>query len=149
MNSDRDDDRIDRKFRGLKAHTERPGAIPDFAAMMAKARIESERPAGIEMEARPRRDFVHIGGWMSLAAAAAAAGLLLLNPASSDADLAFERLVSTYTADVSSGAWRSPTSGLLETPGLDLGSVPSIGGMIRGLDRTDAPTPDGPEGRDS
>ena len=78
---------------------------------------------------------------MSLATAAAAAGVLLVSPPADTADAEFERLVAAYAR---SGSWTSPTASLLEIPGIDLAEVPSIGGALPGVDGSDAPN-----GRDS
>ena len=86
---------------------------------------------------------------MSLAAAAAAAGLLLVEPSAATADAEFERLVLAFATDGAAGAWRSPTSSLLNTPGLDLGSVPSVGEFMPTGDAIRSSDPNGPEGRDS
>jgi hypothetical protein len=138
-----DDDRIREEFRVLRADTERPRGVPDFQALMARAKVEaSTGPA-------PRHSFVRIGGWVSLAAAAAVAGLFFLNPSLTDEDARFESLVTAFASDAATGAWQSPTSTLLEIPGLDLGTVPSIGGSIRGVEPAGSPIPVGPEGRGS
>jgi len=139
---ERDDDRIRDDFHELRAHVGRPGAPPNFDVMMARARIESERESrpeldvagggarGSDSERASRRRLTRIGGWMSLAAAAAAAGLLLFEPSSVEADAEFQSLVVAFAADGATGAWRSPTSSLLDIPGIDLGTVPSVGDFI-------------------
>jgi hypothetical protein len=47
----------------------------------------------------------------------------------------FERLVAAYASQAAGGSWASPTSGLLDVPGMELmRSVPAIGAPVRGLD---------------
>jgi hypothetical protein len=156
---EKDDDRIRDDFLELRAHVERPEAIPDFETMMARAHAEvGARPAlavvdggasGSRSERDARRQLTRIGGWMSLAAAAAAAGLLLVEPPSADADAEFQSLVIAFAADGAAGAWRSPTSSLLSLPGLDLGSVPSVGELMPRGDAIRSADGTGTEGRDS
>jgi hypothetical protein len=130
------------------------GRIPDFDAMMVRARADAASQGvgidGVDQLASRRRLF-RTGGWMTLATAAAATGLMfLVSPGStSEADAEFERLVASYASTSASGTFNSPTSGLLEIPGLDLGAVPSVGDALRGFDPT-ATRPDQQiEGRDS
>ena len=143
-------------FRTLRSDVETSGAVPDFGGMMAAARAEiDEVPALrlIDAEADresvqsdpplPRTVWMRPGTWLSAAMAAAAVGLLLVGPGENTADADFERLVAAYSADAALGAWRSPTEGLMRTPGLDLGSVPSITPTVPG----ERPRPE--EGRDS
>ena len=127
MTEQREDDRIRAGFEALRAEASRPGAVPDFAEMISRARHASE-PVEPVVRAIPSRRAVQIGGWMSLAAAAAVVGLLLVGPRATDADAEFERLVSDYSELMAGGAWRSPTAPLLDVPGLDLGAVPSFAG---------------------
>lgn len=159
MTRDTEDKRIREDFEELRAHTERAGVVPEFDAMMARAKsdavstpdldlIQGGAPASVR-ERVSRRRIVRVGGWMSLAAAAAAAGLLLVGPSSATTDAEFESLVLAFAMDAASGAWHSPTSSLLDTPGLDLASVPSVGELmptgdaIRSAERSES------EGRDS
>lgn len=146
MTEQREDDRIRAGFEALRAEASRPGAVPDFAEMISRARHASE-PVEPVVRAIPSRRAVQIGGWMSLAAAAAVVGLLLVGPRATDADAEFERLVASYSTTAAT-AFHSPTSGLLRTPGLDLGSVPSIGQGVRGMDRPPV-NEASPNGRDS
>jgi hypothetical protein len=156
---DTDNDRIREEFRVLRADTERPRGVPDFQALMARAKVDSSTRPVVEVVeggtgrhdvgADPRHSLVRIGGWVSLAAAAAAAGLLFFNPFLTNEDAEFESLVTAFASDAATGAWQSPTSTLLEIPGLDLGTVPSIGGSIRGVEPAGSPIPVGPEGRGS
>jgi len=146
VTEEREDDRIRAGFEALRTDASRPGAVPDFAEMISRAHHASESVEPV-VHAIPRRRAVQVGGWMSLAAAAAVVGLLLVGPRATDADAEFERLVASYSSTAAT-AFHSPTSGLLRTPGLDLGSVPSIGQGVRGMDRppvTDVPR----DGRDS
>jgi hypothetical protein len=95
-----------------------------------------------------RRRVMQIGGWASAAVAAAVAGVLLMG-GPSDADREFERLVASYTTDLSAGAWSSPTAALMNVPGMNLTrSVPSFGTTIRGLDPSQRPNVPEPETRD-
>jgi hypothetical protein len=150
-----DDRDLREEFELLREDVRGSGRVPDFDAMLLRARDEiGSRPAlqvaaGGGDNTRVRRRAVRVGGWVTLATAAAAAGILLIgSPAPAvDADAEFERLVAAYTADASSGAWRSPTATLLRSPGLDLGSVPSIGGSIIDVNPNDGPGE--AEGRDS
>ncbi len=165
-----DDDRLSEQFQRLRSETEGSARVPDFRAMLEQAKadvvarpeIAAARPelqviqggqSDAEVEARQsrvtrRRRVVRIGGWASAAIAAAMAGILLMG-GPSDADREFERLVAAYTADVSSGAWQSPTSGLMNVPGMNLTrSVPSLGSAIRGLDPDQLRRVPDPEARD-
>lgn len=146
MTRDNEEDLIRGEFEALRAESTRPGAVPDFGDMMARARRDAGRmdDAPVVRTLQHRR-VVRIGGWMSLAAAAAAVGLLLVDTGSLDRDAEFERMVASYSAS-NATTWRSPTSALLDLPGLDLGSVPSIGRGVRGVNR---PNQDLPDGRDS
>jgi hypothetical protein len=129
--------------------------MPDFRAMLEKAKADAvARPElqvvhGGQSDSRaPRRRLVWIGGWATAAVAATLAGVLLTGDRS-DADMEFERLVAAYSADVSSGALRSPTSGLLNVLGMNLTrSVPLIGASIRSLDPGQLPNVPDPGGRD-
>jgi len=140
----KDEDRLADDFGELRADVEAGGRLPDFNAMMVAARDTSVRALTDTPTLRHRRA-VSIGGWVSLAAAATAAGLLLVGAPADSAEADFERLVASYTTDGASGGWVSPTASLLDTPGVDLGAVPSFGGVLRGMPaRTTEP-----EGRDS
>ena len=127
MTRDNEEDLIRGEFEALRAESTRPGAVPDFGDMMARARRDAGRmdDAPVVRTLQHRR-VVRIGGWMSLAAEC-------------------ERMVASYSAS-NATTWRSPTSALLDLPGLDLGSVPSIGRGVRGVNR---PNQDLPDGRDS
>ena len=61
-----------------------------------------------------------------MAAAAAVASIVMVTSRPDSADAEFEQLVASYSADAGLGGWRSPTDGLLRTPGVDLGAVPSV-----------------------
>ena len=111
--------------------------------VQALGRAESDR------RVRPNRRIVRAGAWASAALAAVLAGVLLTN-AGPDPDAEFERLVAAYASDASGGAWRSPTSGLLEFPGIELiRSIPSVGGPARGLDLDGTPPIPAPGGREN
>lgn len=152
------------EFRRLRTEVE-ADRVPDFNAMMARAKEEvAARPAlevvaggggdssstgiGVRDDERTRRRIVRIGGWVSLATAAAAAGILLIGtPGTSEADAEFERLIVAYSTDAAAGAWRSPTANLLRTPGVDLGAVPSVGSALPTTPRSPAAVSDRPQGR--
>lgn len=150
MSEQRVDDGLRDRFQELRAGTEQSRGAPEFGALMARARLQAEseaaaRPA-LEVVAGgstlPRRRVVRVAGWASAALAATVAGLLLTNRGPSD-DEEFARLVAAYSADASAGVWQSPTSGLLEVPGIDLvRSLPSIGSSVRGLDPSARPEPE-------
>ena len=161
MTTDHNDDRaleesLQDDFRTLRSDVETSGVVPDFGRMMAMARAEIDEAPDlrlIDAEAGDESVRVHThsartvwtrpGAWLSLAMAAAAAGLLLVGTGENADDDDFERLVAAYSADAALGAWRSPTNGLMRTPGLDLGSVPSINPTVP----TEPRRPE--EGRDS
>jgi hypothetical protein len=155
-----DDDRLEEEFGRLRSETEGSARVPDFGAMLEKAKADAaERPdlqviqggqadAGQPDAGSRRRRVLQIGGWASAAVAAAVAGVLLMG-GPSDADREFERLVASYTTDLSAGAWSSPTAALMNVPGMNLTrSVPSFGTTIRGLDPSQRPNVPEPETRD-
>lgn len=155
-----DDDRLEEKFGRLRSETEGSPRVPDFRAMLEKAKVAAaERPdlqviqggqadPGQSDAGSRRRRVMQIGGWASAAVAAAVAGVLLTG-GPSDADREFERLVASYTTDLSAGAWRSPTAALMNVPGMNLTrSVPSFGITIRGLDPSQLPNVPERETRD-
>jgi hypothetical protein len=134
-------------FRALRSDVEGSGTIPDFSRMMTRARTEIANTPELRLVdgggepdsvlerggGRQRRAlWAHPGTWMSAAMAAAVAGVLLIGEGRNSADADFERLVASYSADAALGAWRSPTEGLLRTPGIDLGGVPSIAPSVTG-----------------
>jgi hypothetical protein len=100
-------------------------AAPPFANMLALARAEAADAAPAVTPRRlGLRRFVYAAG---LAAAAALAGLMVW-PRSPSPEDAFERAVRAFENDPALGAWRSPTDGLLDVPGLQLmTTVPSVG----------------------
>jgi hypothetical protein len=101
------------------------GEAPSFAETLARARSKAADagPAVTSRRFRLRR-FVYVSG---LAAAAAIAGLMVW-PRSPSPNDAFERAVRAFENDPALGAWRSPTDGLLDVPGLQLmTTVPSVG----------------------
>jgi hypothetical protein len=131
------------RFRELRAEVRAQGT-PAFGPMLERARVEAaERPAlglvhGDAPGGRPARPsrLIRRGAWTSALLAAGVAGLLLVARASSgDEDREFERLVGAYASLAAGGAWRSPTSGLLEVPGAELlRSVPRLGAPSRSLE---------------
>ena len=151
MNERRDDDALRERFRELRAEAVGPERVPDFDAMLAGGRARADArgalavvdggAAGGASLSGPRRRLFRAGAWASVAVAATVAALLLTDRRPSD-DVAFEQLVAAYSADVAGGL-RSPTSGLLRVPGMDLTrSVPSIGAPLRGLDPSTLPARD-------
>lgn len=145
MSHENDDRRIVDGFAELRRQTE--SKAPDFEEMMAKARaaaadvpqltVVTGGEGGSPQAAQPdvRRRLARVGGWASLATAAAAAGLLMVQSGSDQADAEFEALVAAYTSSATAGAWTSPTAALLDVPGLDLGSVPTFNGVLNAADR--------------
>ncbi len=146
---------LEAEFRDLAHDVKASGRVPDFSSMMERvhaevadadvigSRTSDFGPSGARTSEDARRDFRRFGRWIPVAAAAAVAGLLLFGDGTGGDD-EFERLVSDYVA--SAGDWRSPTASLMNIPGVDLGSVPSIG---RGLLDIDLPDTNTDEGRDS
>ncbi len=153
-----DDDRLKEEFKEefgrLRSETEGSARVPDFRAMLDKANADAVASPDLQVlqggqsdSGAQRRRVVQIGGWASVAVAAAIGGVLLMG-GPTDADREFDRLVAAYSADVSSGAWRSPTSGLLNVPGMNLTrSVPSFGTTIRALDPGQCPSVSDPDQR--
>jgi hypothetical protein len=144
----REDDGLRERFQELRGESARQGGLPDFDAMIARARAEATgRPTlGLLGGAAWRRGgpatdyrrLARAGAWASFAVAATVAGLLLTDRRPREAE--FERLVAAYATDASAGAWRSPTASLLAVPGMELTrSMPSIGGPVRGLDPSTLP----------
>lgn len=145
MTDHREDADLRAAFEDLRSEVD--GSAPDFATMMDAARQHaSEVPqlqviagddttAGTDSGRKGRTrgpGIAVLGGWLSLAAAAAAVGLLMMDPPMDDADAEFEALVASYSTVARTP---SPTAALLDLPGLDLGSVPRIGAApIRDLD---------------
>jgi hypothetical protein len=149
------------RFLDARAET-RASGVPDFGTMLERARAEAAGAPQLGVEdgsvvggavggpgggarRRPasRRRLVLAGAWTSAALAATVAGLLLTGRATGGEDEEFERLVATYSSELGPGAWRSPTTGLLQVPGMELlRSVPSIGGSARGAGSA-APTAGG------
>jgi hypothetical protein len=144
MSEQRVDDDLRERFQELRADTAGSGGVPEFGVVMARAQeVAAARPVleVVDGSSWSRRRGLRIGGWASAALAATVAGVLLTNRGPSE-DEEFARLVAAYSADVSAGVWLSPTSGLLEVPGIDLvRSLPSIGTSVRGLDPATRPEP--------
>jgi hypothetical protein len=138
-----DDPRLQGRFLELREGALEAGRVPDFDSMWARAKadaaalpsvgvVEWGRPS--DARVWPNRRVIRVGAWATAALAAALTGLILLQRPSGEAE--FEQLVAAYASD----AWQSPTSGLLEVPGIELTrSVPSIGGPARGLDPSTRP----------
>ena len=151
-----DDDRLREEFGRLRSETEGSARVPEFRAMLEKAKADAVASPELRVVQGGRSDagargrrIVRIGGWASAAVAAGVAAVLLVGgPA--DADREFERLVAAYSANASSGAWQSPTSRLLNVPGMNLTrSVPSLGAAIRGIDPDELRNVPDPDARDS
>jgi hypothetical protein len=133
MSESRVEEDLRRRFQELRAGTG-AGRRPEFGAVMARA--------GAAADARPALEVVRGGRvgsrrWVLVGASALAAtvaGLLLVDRGpSSDED--FARLVAAYSSESAAGAWRSPTSGLLAVPGMELTrAVPTIGVSVPGLE---------------
>lgn len=146
MSKHRDDD-LREAFQGLRADTERGGGAPQFGAMLEAARQQAESSPALEVvsggarqEPVPAsRKLMRAGAWTSALLAASVAGLMLFGRGPSG-DEEFERLVAAYTSGAAAVASASPTSRLLEVPGMDLlRSLPSIGAPVRGLDPAELP----------
>ena len=149
MTKHTEDERMREAFQNLRPETRGAGAVPDFRAMMAEARRRAEDAPTLEVvaggvdasRARSRRRSVRIATWASAAVAAAVAALILVDRGPSGED-DFERLVAAYSSETAQGAWSSPTSSLLDVPGMDLmRSVPSIGAPLRDIDPSSLPAP--------
>ena len=126
MHNEEDNDL--RSLFGTLRGEEQEGA-PAFGALWSRAMDEAAR-AGADPSAtgRPRGRMARRLAWGgSLLAAAAAAALILLPPRGTS-DTEFIQVVQSFSADPSSGAWRSPTDGLLDVPGKEvLNTIPSLG----------------------
>ncbi len=145
MSEYRVDDGLRDRFQELRAETTRADGTPEFGALLARAEADAAARPTFEIVAGgsgwSRRRIVRVGWWASAALAATVAGLLITNRGLSE-DEEFARLVAAYAADASAGAWQSPTSSLLEVPGIELvRSLPSIGASARGLDPSTRPEP--------
>jgi len=147
----RDDDGMRDAFQNLRAETRQGGRAPEFGAMLEEARRQAAARPALEVVhgggrrtggAGPARRLMRVGGWASAALAAGIAAVLLVDRPDPTGEEDFERLVAAYAAETSGAAWSSPTSGLLEVPGIDLmRSLPSIGAPVRGMDPSSLPTP--------
>ena len=141
--NERDEERLREAFQEVRTDVRGSGSVPDFRSMWAEAkRVADERPAlevvaggaGAGSGRASRRRLFRAGAWGTAAVAAAVSSLILVTRGPSGDD-DFEQLVAAYSAQVGGDAWRSPTSGLLDVPGMDLTrSVPSIGAPVRGID---------------
>jgi hypothetical protein len=133
---DRRDQDLRELFRGLRAEEER--CAPRFDVVLDRVRTEAEVMATRSGASDPDLALADIrlrwrhrslrriawGGGL-LVAAAVTALLLIRSPATSDAR--FVQVVEDFSRDPASGAWRSPTDGLLNVPGSEiLTTVPII-----------------------
>jgi hypothetical protein len=133
------DDDLRARFGDLRADAER--RAPSFASVLERASADlRDQPAlGVVRGGGlgARRRVVKVGAWASLAVAATVAGLLLLDGGAltgPSEDDQFAALVAAYS-DLSAGAFRSPTSSLLDVPGMELvRGMPSLGLPSLGLD---------------
>lgn len=135
-------------FGHLRLELEDPERVPPFLPMIERARLQGTNdPAPSTAERRrwltgPPFPWLSRGVRAGLAAAAVAG--ILLTSGARDPDREFQHLVSTYVA-TSPSLWRSPTSRLLDVPGLELvRSVPAIGIPVPGTLRAELPDPTAP-----
>ena len=148
MTTHRDDELLTEKFLALRAETEQDGRVPQFGSMLDEAKRQVDARPMLEVLAggpaqggrgASRHRWVRTGAWASALLAASVAGLVLIDRAPTG-DEEFERLVAAYASEASSAGVTSPTSRLLEVPGMDLlRSLPAIGEPVRGLDPTARP----------
>jgi hypothetical protein len=118
---------LQRLFRTLR--DEERDTVPQFETLMARAKEEAAR-SGMEAPAlkRARHLTARRLAWGGGLLAAAAAAVLILLPPRGTSEAEFVQVVQMFSADPASGAWRSPTDGLLDLPGNEvLSTVPSIG----------------------
>jgi hypothetical protein len=158
VSQEREHDALRDEFQRLRSETEGAGRVPDFGAMMERAKAEAARPpmsviaGGRAAEGpvvRPRRALV-IGGWATAALAATIAGVLLVDSGGGSAEDTFERMVAAYSNDAARGAWTSPTSALLDVPWMSLTrTMPTVGDPLRDFDPNELSRRPDPEGRDS
>lgn len=139
MTQGRNNRDLQRDFEALRDRVEGSGRVPDFTAMIGRARAQAaglaegagRAPTSGPTGVRPRRrSWVR---WAPLAAAAVAAGVLLFGGPGTSADAEFERLVAAYSSTIAPAARQSPTASLMNIPGIDLGAVPSFGAYSRGV----------------
>jgi hypothetical protein len=138
------------RFQELRARSESTGRVPEFRTVLARAEATLEARPALEVVAgrsTSSRRWLRTGAWASAALAATVAGLLLVRGGpSSEED--FARLVASYSSDVAAGAWQSPTSALLDVPGMDLmRSMPSIGTSLPDFGAIAPPEPADAAGR--
>lgn len=142
MTTQPEEDRLKGAFQALRAETAQSGSVPEFGTMMAEAHRQAAARPTLEVvsgAAGARRRLVRVGAWASAALAASVAGVLLID-SGPRGDEDFERLVAAYSSGSPGATWSSPTSSLLDVPGLDLmRSLPSIGVPVRGLDPSSLP----------
>jgi hypothetical protein len=135
-------------FRHLRFNLEGAGRLPSFDRLIERARLETMNAPTPGRTERSRRIGRALFPWLSGVAraglAAAAVTGILLTSGARDPEQEFRRLVSAYTA-ASSSLWRSPTSRLLDVPGLELVRfVPSIGISVPGNLGNEPPDPPAP-----
>jgi hypothetical protein len=145
--TDQRDDDLRERFQALRAEHRQGDRVPAFGDVMAGAKQNVAARPPLEVVAggggrAPRRRVVRVATWATAAVAAGLATVMLVNSAPSGDD-DFERLVAAYATQTAGSGWSSPTSALLEVPGMDLmRSLPSIGGSLRGLDPASRPAPE-------
>jgi hypothetical protein len=137
------DEELRRRFLELREDVERSGAAPDFQVMWARTEALAAEPTAHESASRGsdertlvwrRRRVLRVGAWATAALAAVLTGLILVRHGPDD-EARFESLVAAYDND----AWRSPTAGLLDVPGIELmRAAPSVGGATGGLENPSA-----------
>jgi hypothetical protein len=148
-----EDDLIREEMQRLRAGIR--GSAPDFQAMMERARTQAaEEPdlrvvVGMEPGAVTRRRWRTARTWgVASAALAAAVAAIALFDHGANREREFERLVAAFGSE--SPVWQSPTSSLLDVPGMELiRSVPDVGGSLRDIDPNQIPEIPDSEGRDS
>ena len=124
---DQEDSGLRGLFRDLQ--TEDRKQAPDFRPLMTRVREEA---SGSGLEVHPEksrvRRFPRRLAWGGSLLVAAAATVLMLVQTQDTSGSEFERVVSAFSSDPASGAWQSPTDGLLDVPGKEiLSTLPSIG----------------------
>ena len=132
----------DRDLRELfqELRQEDRAQAPDFAEMLGRVRDEitgsrsSSDVLKLPSQTQPLRERVAEPrmlrrlAWAGSVLVAACATALLLIQLPDNPDAEFERVVQSFSSDPATGAWRSPTDGLLDLPGGEiLSTIPSIG----------------------
>jgi hypothetical protein len=134
------DDELREAFQALRAEEHQARRAPEFGSMLVEAkRRAAARPQLQVVRGGSRRRLFRLGAWASAAVAAGVAAVLLIDRSPSGDD-DFARLVASYSTETAAGTWSSPTSSLLDAPGMDLmRSVPSIGSPLLGIDPSTLP----------